>query len=124
MLWTQEAKLAPVGTTGNVTGTAVKVVNNADRVALQFVVEAIGATPTVTFKFQGSLDGTNWYDVSYITPLTSTEAVAAIVVTTVVGTAVFLGNSVARGYAYYRVVTTVNTNVTFRAELWSGTNVS
>lgn len=113
--------LAATGTTGNVTGTGVAVrppSGHGTLVGFQFVVEAIGATPTITFKYQGSFDNVNFYDVAYILDSTSTLSVATRVVTTVAGFVQWLENSPSRGYNFFRVVTTLNTNVTYRAELW------
>lgn len=114
--------LAPAGSTGNVTGAAVELTNVIEQaqVAFQFVVEAIGATPTITFKYQGSLDGVNWYDVIYYTDANDTLSVATRAVTTVGAVVQFLdtGNG-SRLYRYYRLVPTLNTNVTYRAELYA-----
>lgn len=112
--------LAPAGSTGNATlpagsGLSTKPLGT---VALQFVVEAIGATPTVTFKFQGSLDGVNWNDVLYLPAGSDTATAATQVATTVSAVAVFVDRVTERQYKFYRVVTTANTNVTFRAELY------
>lgn len=111
--------LAPAGSTGNVTGAAYHVGSNTQATALQFVVEAVGATPTVTFKFQGSPDGSNWYDLGYITDSQDTISTATRTATGVGASIAFVSNPVARRYAWYRVVTTLNTNVTFRAEIYT-----
>jgi len=107
--------------TGNNTHAAVacKPGNGfASPVAVQFVIDAVGATPTVDFKVQGSLDGTNWYDLAYITSASDTLSVAARTVTALGGYANFVCNSQSRGYNWFRVVTSANTNVTYHAELW------
>lgn len=111
--------LAPVGTTGNITGASsgpVEMGGNA--VALQFIVEAVGATPTVTFKYQGSLDGTNWFDVTYVSVTTDTLATATQTVTGLGATVIFLENPAVRNWNWFRVITTANTNVTYSAELY------
>ncbi len=110
------AYLAATGTAGNVTGASVATNPNGCGHAVQFVVEVAGSTPTVTWKVQGSLDGTNWYDVLYVTDASDTAASAAKVRTTVGADLIFISNPVARQYKYYRVVTTANTNVTYRCE--------
>lgn len=113
--------LAAAGSVGNNTHTSVPVRSagvSGSPVAFQFVVEAAGATPTITFKFQGSLDGVNWYDIPYVTDASGAEAVAGRTVTAV-GTYVnFLSNPATRGFAFYRCVTSANTNITYRAEVY------
>lgn len=114
--------LAAAGTTGNNTGTGVETTNivEAAQVACQFVVEVAGATPTVTFKFQGSLDGTNWYDVAYVTDASDTLSAATKTVTGVGASVIFLDSANgSRFYKLFRCVTTANTNITYRAELWA-----
>lgn len=114
--------LAAAGSTGNVTGAAVDYKPPGDAgyapVAFQFVVEAVGATPTVTFKYQGSLDNLTWTDVFYTTPANAAGSQATQVVTGVGTTVNFLAVPGVTFYRYYRVVTTANTNVTFRAEMY------
>lgn len=109
--------LAASGSTGNGTGTNC-FVEGYDALAFQFVVEAAGATPTVTFKFQGSLDGVNWYDVAYVTDANDTTSTATKTVTATGASILFLDNPVARKYKFARVVVSANTNITYRAEAW------
>lgn len=115
--------LAATATTGNNTGAWIALPSNDDveAVACQFVVEAVGATPTVTWKIQGSLDGTNAYDLAYVTDSTDTSATATRTATAVGAQVNFLnkGPGESRAYKYYRVVTTSNTNVTYRCELYA-----
>jgi hypothetical protein len=113
--------LAPAGSTGNVTlpaGSGLQA-KPLGAVALQFVVEAVGATPTVTFKYQGSVDGVNWFDVPYLTPASDTLSQATTVVTAVGATLLWVDRALERSFKFFRVVTTANTNVTFRAELYA-----
>ena len=110
---------APVGSTGNNTHNSLHVGSDYSSLVMQFVVEAIGATPTITYKWQGSADGTNWYDVAYITDASDTLAVSTRVATTVSAQIQFTSNPSARRYKYYRVVTSANTNVTYRAEIYT-----
>lgn len=114
----QKHTLAAAGSTGNVTGDALPCGGVYDSAILQFVVEAIGATPTVTFKFQGTVDDVNWFDLAYVTDASDTTSVAGRTVTTVAAFVNFLANPVARKYKAFRVVTSANTNVTYRAELY------
>ena len=112
------ALLAPAGSTGNITGPAVALGSGWQAFALQFVVEAAGGSPTVTYKFQASLDGTNWFDVGYITDASDTIATATRVATSTGAQVAFVSNPVARQFLYFRVVTTGNNNITFRAEAY------
>lgn len=110
--------LAPKGSTGNISNAAAVPVADYEALALQFVIEAVGATPTVTFKFQGSLDGTNWYDIAYVTDANDTVAVAALTKTATGAWVMFLDNPLARRYKFIRPVVSANTNVTYRAEAY------
>lgn len=110
--------LAPIGATGNNTHPAVAVTGSTAQVAVQFVVEAAGGTPTVTWKVQGSMDGTNWYDVFYDTDASDTGAAATRTATAVGAQLEFVDLAASRFYNWYRAVTTSNTNITYRVELW------
>lgn len=115
----QDHELAPVGSTGNNTHDALRVGGVYDALAVEFEVEAVGATPTVTWKVQGSADGTNWYDWGYITDASDTIATATRSMTAE-GTQInFLANPVARKYKHIRVVTSANTNVTYSARAYT-----
>lgn len=115
--------MAATGTTGNSAagdgGVEVKVAGDAGypQIAFQFVIEAAGATPTVTWKYQGSWDRLTWYDVQY----TTTDLAAASKATqtqTAVGTYANLLADARLFFRFYRCVTTLNTNVTYRAEAY------
>lgn len=110
----QSIELAPSGSTGNNTHDAAHV-GGYETVALTLEIEAVGATPTVTFKFQGSHDSTNWYDLAYVTDASDTLATAALTKTSTGEYTVFPSNTVARRYRYFRVVTSLNTNVTYKS---------
>jgi hypothetical protein len=112
--------LAPAGSTGNITGPAVDGTASSGAIAFQFVVEAAGATPTVTYKYQGSLDGVNWYDEFYGTDSTNVSATTTRTMTAVGAQVAFhdTDGGDSRAYAKFRVVVTANTNVTFRAEMY------
>lgn len=119
MSWTVEQSLAPAGTTGSNTHAAVGAGAAADRIACQFVVEVAGATPTVTWKLQGSMDGTNWYDVEYVTDGTDTGAKTALTATGTGAQVIYLDSAGgSRFYCQYRLVTSSNTNITYRGELY------
>lgn len=116
--------LAATGSTGNNTHNGAHAGAEADAVEFRFIVEAAGATPTVTFKVQGTNDDTNvtdanaiWTDIAYYPATTDTVASATQTVTAV-GTTVFfldVGNG-SRFYRRFRLVTTANTNITYRSE--------
>lgn len=111
--------LAPAGSTGNNTHAAKGASpGDSSKHAFQFVIEAVGGTPTVTFKVQGSFDGTNWFDVAYVTDASDTLAVTALTKTGVGAYLVFVANPAARFYSQFRLVTSANTNVTYRCELY------
>lgn len=110
---------APAGTTGNNTGNSIRLPDYLT-LAAQFVVEVAGATPTVTWKFQGSIDGTNWYDLAYVTDASDTIS-AATRTATAVGAQVNFADlaNTSRKYKFVRCVTTANTNITYRAEIYT-----
>lgn len=115
--------VTPTGQTGNNTHAGVRIDPEPRGLAFQFVVEAVGATPTVTWKIQGSLDedtvsdaNAAWYDVSYVTDASDTPAVATIASTAVGKKAIFLSNAQSRRYRRFRAVTSANTNVTYRVQ--------
>lgn len=118
MISSDPVSLAPAGSTGNNTHAARIAGDDYDGLAVQFVIEAVGGTPTVTFKVQGSLDNANWYDLGYITDASDTISVTALTKTAVGAYIIFLSNPLARNYRYFRLVTSANTNVTYRGEMY------
>lgn len=113
----QELTLAPAGSTDNNTHAGVRV-GGYETIALAFEITAVGATPTVTFKFQGSHDNVNWYDLAYITDATDTLATATLTKTSIGQYIVYPSNTVVRRYQHYRLVTTANTNVTYKSRAY------
>lgn len=111
--------LAPAGSTGNNTHAGVFVGGSYEAIAFQFEVEAAGATPTVSWKVQGSLDGSNWVDVGYITDASDSIATATRAATAVGVQVSFLSNPVARKFNHFRLVTSANTNITYSAEAFT-----
>ncbi|MDE2098597.1 MAG: hypothetical protein KGL39_15185 [Patescibacteria group bacterium] len=118
--------LAPAGSTGNNTHGSVQVQAAAQLVIVKFDVEAVGGTPTVTWKVQGAVEqpevsdaNSNWFDMIYLTDATDTSAVAARTATAVGAQVQWLDvASGARWYPKIRLVTSANTNVTYHAELF------
>lgn len=110
------------GATTNQTSAAVELetIVQVGAVAAQLVVEAVGATPAITWKMQGSLDNVNWYDIAYYTDASDTVAVTTRTGPTAAGAQVnFLDlASGSRYYKYFRAVTSAITNTTYRVELY------
>lgn len=109
--------LAPAGSTGTVTSAAFGLEVDGDIYVVEFIVEAVGATPTITWKIQVSEDGANWDDAPYVDDVTDTVAVAAITTTTVGAKNIFLHKGTDRFWRFCRLVVSANTNVTYRCEL-------
>jgi hypothetical protein len=111
-------ELAASGSTGNATHTSKQAGRAATSVVFVFEITAVGATPTVTYKYQGSVDNTNWYDILYITDASDTAAATAFTKTAVGQYICFLSNPGVRNYKYFRLVTSANTNVTYKSDLY------
>ena len=113
-------EIAAKGSTGTGRKSALIDGTAASRLMIEFEVEAVGATPTVTFTIQGSMDGTTWTDMQYVTLDSSVAASkAGIVVTTVSKTHRFVDGLDKRFPHYIAVNVTANTNVTFSARAHS-----
>lgn len=98
--------------TGNFTTPAVTANyhNTADGGAI-VITSTIGATPTVTANIQGSVDGTNFFNIPYALVATPTTYVlTAITITTAVTTSYLLQPGIP--WQAVRVAYTANTNVT------------
>lgn len=95
------------------TGDSTNTVDRQDRRGPGALVIANtgGSTPTVTINVQGSVDGTNWYNVGYALVATpETVAVAAITVTTTATTTYLLRPD--HAWRYLKLVYSANTNET------------
>jgi len=108
--------LAPVGSTGNNTHAGLFVGEMYAGIGGDFVVEAVGATPTVTFEIEGSFDGTFWHK------WLMREGDGTTLPTTLTKTAVghydffpeaSVGGSALKLFPWVRLITTANTNVTY-----------
>lgn len=115
---------APVGSTGNNTHTSVGLSQDAESVCVDFRCTAIGGGPTVTFVVQGSFDEPQTADASsvwvtaFVYPVGSDTGTAApAAVTTVSSNPVWLSGPSRRFYKKIRIVTTLNTNVTYEARV-------
>lgn len=115
--------LAPTGTTGNNTHGSVRLPSVAHLLAIAFIAEAVGTT--VTWKTQGTIDpdatadgSAAWFDLPYVLPSTDTLAQVGIVRTTVGEDLIWLAQSHIRFFRRVRLVTSANTGVTYRAELY------
>lgn len=83
------------------------------------VTTTVGATPTVTINIQGSMDGTNFYNVAYAVSATpETVAVAAIVITTATTNYYILRPG--HPWRYLKLVYSANTNVTLTVDSFPG----
>lgn len=103
---------------GDSTNTADRGAAGIGDPAALVVVSTIGATPTVTVNIQGSVDGTNFYNVAYSLVATpETVAVAAIVITTAVTTTYLLRPN--HSWRYLKLALSANTNVTLTATLYA-----
>jgi hypothetical protein len=124
--------LAPGASTGNNTHASQETSPAIDQeqIALNFIIEAVGATPTVSYKYQytdddpGILDANAaWKDLDYILQGDEAETVvsgATLRTVTALGTDTiipFLGTKSRQIMRRIRLVTSANTNVTYRAEL-------
>ena len=116
-------KLAAAGSTGNATHASVAVPSGVDVLLVEFEVTAIGATPTVTYDVQVSLDdpaipdaSSDWVSPFGLKSSSATEADIAGTVTTVSVEAWTL-DLLKRPCRKVRLVTSANTNVTYEADL-------
>lgn len=115
--------LAPAGSTGNNSHTSANTSPEADKAAVVFVVEVAGATPTVTYKAQATFDpdttadaSAKWVDLMLL-PADSETAAKTFTVTAAGSYISYLAQANSRFVRRVRVVTSANTNVTYRAEL-------
>lgn len=113
------------GTTGN---GRQYIAQTADmsRAFLEFEVEAVGATPTVTFQVEGLVPGGNpataadWFLVA-LSQADATIAIsnAPIVVTAVGKTRRFIAGLDVRAFDALAITTSANTNVTYSSRLYA-----
>jgi hypothetical protein len=96
-------------------------------IAVEFVIEAVGSTPTVTFTIQGLQAGgepgtaTDWSDTGYVTPDSTVAASKAAIVKTAIGRYVYYVDGLdKRFYDGIAVNISANTNVTYRVNAYAG----
>lgn len=78
------------------------------------VTSTVGATPTVTVNIQGSVDGTNFYNIPYSLVATpETLTVSAITITTATTTTYLLRPD--HAWRFLKLAYSANTNVTLTA---------
>lgn len=116
------ALIAPIGSTGNNTHQSCSLHTGSQSLMFDFKIEAIGAGPTITFKFQGSIDGdvsdavAEWFDIPVKDmSVASTEVMTAT--KTAVGTYAYSFNREFNPISKVRLVTSANTNVTYSARV-------
>ena len=119
----QTQALYATGTTATPASAVLAVPSTAQWVALEFIIEAVGGTPTITWKLQGSFSTAGTPAGAFVDcqllPSASDTSVASVTQTGT-GTYVhFVSLAHSRQFRYYQCVTSANTNVTYRANLWS-----
>lgn len=105
------------GTTGTATSQARTAGEGTSQAALEFIVESVGATPTISYLWEGSFDGAVWYPIFYITDAVDTPSLAARTRTTAGRDVSFISTAQARRYKQYRCRVTANTNVVYSSKL-------
>lgn len=124
-------QMANVGSTGNNTHASVPVdgTEGVEVLSLEFEITAIGATPTVSWLYQGSMDGSDVPDSSSdfftleVLPSDSATESAAVQTKTAVGVYESSVEISRRPVRKMRLVTSANTNVTYEADAY-GTDVT
>lgn len=115
-----EIQAHAVGSTGNASGTVQHADGLGQRVAVEFKVEAVGATPTVSWQVEGSINGTDWFSCDLIQADGTVAGSNAVVTQTAVGTQIrYVDGLDKRWFSALRVRTTANTNVTFSSKLYT-----
>lgn len=116
--------------TNQATGNNVEAPVDADVLSLEFRVTAVGATPTVTFAWQGSDDGpevpeasSDWYPLFGLPSGGAAETAAGATVTAV-GVSEFTVDLHKRPVRKVRCVVSANTNVTWDSEVRAASDES
>ena len=103
--------------TGNGASTNVLDRGALQTAALLRLTTTVGVTPTVTIAFEGSADGTNFFNVAYAVAATpETVAVANVVIITATTNYYILRPN--HPWRFFRLTYSANTNVTTTADVW------
>jgi hypothetical protein len=102
--------------TGDSTNTGVR--DFVAGTAAITVLTAVGATPTITYTMQCSVDGTNFFACPYATTAAPETMVQTAITTTTAKTDTFLLRP-NHPWRYIKLNVTANTNVTFTATVYS-----
>jgi hypothetical protein len=119
------------GQTGNNTHPSVEIPADFDQLIATFICEATGATPTITYKWQVTFDppevsdaNAQWTDLAYVVLAAAEDAGETFVTTTRTVTTVgrdsvlpYTGTKTQALPRRMRLVTTANTNITYRGEV-------
>lgn len=111
-----DANVLCAAQTGNFTSTPGirQATHDPISPAALVITSTIGATPTVTVNIQGSVDGTNYFNIPYALVATpATFVVTAITITTAVSTTYLLQPN--QPWQFIQIVASANTNVTLTA---------
>ena len=118
-------QLANAGSTGNNTHASVPVPADADNLNLEFEITAVGATPTVSWVFQGSNDdpavpdaSSDWFPLSVLPGDDNTE-LETVQTKTAVGVYPSSVELARRPTRKVRLVISANTNVTYEGEAYA-----
>lgn len=119
-----KAAAAAVGSTGNNTHASKSLSASSEHVALNVRITAVGGSPTITWKWQGTYDdpsvvdgSADWYDIAArdIGATAATTLVVSQTKTAVGNYGVVLPADC--GFTRVRLVTSANTNVTYAADI-------
>lgn len=110
------------GSSGNQTSAGLQLGDSYEQAVMRFVIETASGGPAVTFKFQGSLDGSVWADLPYVTDSSDVLSTAAVTpAPPVAGTAYYFFS--VRPWASYRVIVSGTAGtLTYRAEAFTVAN--
>lgn len=112
--WGSQPAILSSAQTGNGDSTNLALRPSTAPGGALVITSTIGATPTVTVNIQGSVDGTNWFNVPYALVATPrTFVLTALTITTAVTTTYLLQELVF--WTYLKLALTANTNVTLTA---------